>query len=158
MHEPNDVLPPVEGLAAPGPAHLPNLEYLGFWQRVAAFLIDNVIASVVVFPLSSLADGPLSPATILMDVIVTVVVAVYVLVFWVWHASTPGKMLFKAIIVDEKSGQAPSRTAYFIRYLGYFPAFLCLGLGVLWIAWEPRKRGWHDLMAGTIVVRPRRAA
>ncbi len=156
MHESADASSLTGGSAAPGPAHLPHLEYLGFWQRVGAFLIDNVITSVVVLPLSVLGDGPVSAATILINIITTVVVAVYVLVFWVWHASTPGKMLFKATIVDEQSGLAPLRKAYIIRYLGYFPAFLCLGLGVLWVAWEPRKRGWHDLMAGTIVVRPRR--
>ena len=25
-------------------------------------------------------------------------------------------------------------------------------LGVIWIAWDPKKQGWHDMMAGTIVV------
>ena len=29
-------------------------------------------------------------------------------------------------------------------------------LGFLWVAWDPRKQGWHDKLAGTYVVkRPR---
>jgi len=27
-------------------------------------------------------------------------------------------------------------------------------LGFLSIAWDPKKQGWHDKLAGTIVVRP----
>jgi len=28
--------------------------------------------------------------------------------------------------------------------------------GILWVAFDPRKQGWHDKLAGTVVVRPRR--
>jgi uncharacterized RDD family membrane protein YckC len=29
-------------------------------------------------------------------------------------------------------------------------------LGLVWVAFDPRKQGWHDKIAGTVVVRPRR--
>ena len=31
-----------------------------------------------------------------------------------------------------------------------------LFIGFLWIACDPRKQGWHDKMANTVVVRARR--
>ncbi|MGA7985503.1 MAG: RDD family protein [Burkholderiales bacterium] len=40
----------------------------------------------------------------------------------------------------------------FIRFLGYFVSIVPLGLGFLWIAFDRKKRGWHDLIAGTVVV------
>jgi uncharacterized RDD family membrane protein YckC len=27
-----------------------------------------------------------------------------------------------------------------------------LYLGLIWVAFEPRKRGWHDMMADTVVI------
>jgi len=26
-------------------------------------------------------------------------------------------------------------------------------VGFLWIIWDPKKQGWHDKVAGTVVVR-----
>jgi uncharacterized RDD family membrane protein YckC len=28
-------------------------------------------------------------------------------------------------------------------------------LGIIWVAFDPRKQGWHDKLAGTVVVRPK---
>ena len=42
------------------------------------------------------------------------------------------------------------------RYLAYFLSTLPFGLGLLWVAWDPKKQGWHDKLAGTVVVRARR--
>jgi len=41
---------------------------------------------------------------------------------------------------------------WLIRYVGYFVAVLPLGLGILWVAWDKKKQGWHDKMAKTLVV------
>jgi uncharacterized RDD family membrane protein YckC len=30
-----------------------------------------------------------------------------------------------------------------------------LGLGLIWVGIDPRKQGWHDKLANTVVVRPR---
>jgi uncharacterized RDD family membrane protein YckC len=41
---------------------------------------------------------------------------------------------------------------YIIRYLGYYVSIFALGLGFLWVAWDDKKQGWHDKMAGTVVI------
>lgn len=38
------------------------------------------------------------------------------------------------------------------RYFAYFLSALALCLGFAWIGWNRRKQGWHDKLAGTVVV------
>jgi len=33
---------------------------------------------------------------------------------------------------------------------------LPLGAGLIWVAFDRRKQAWHDKLAGTVVVRPRK--
>ena len=74
--------------------------------------------------------------------------------FWFVKSSTPGKMLFKAKIVDAKTGGKPSKGQFIGRYFGYILSSLVLCLGFFWIGWDKRKQGWHDKLSGTIVVKP----
>lgn len=39
------------------------------------------------------------------------------------------------------------------RYFAHIPATIPLFLGFFWIVFNDRKQGWHDLLAGTVVVR-----
>jgi uncharacterized RDD family membrane protein YckC len=41
-----------------------------------------------------------------------------------------------------------------LRYVGLIISIVVLLLGVIWIAFDSRKQGWHDKIAGTVVVRP----
>jgi uncharacterized RDD family membrane protein YckC len=45
------------------------------------------------------------------------------------------------------------RTALLRHLVGYPLAVFCLMLGALWVLWDPRQQGWHDKLAGTMVVR-----
>ena len=55
--------------------------------------------------------------------------------------------------MDAETGEAMSLGQSVVRYLGYFVAALPLCLGLIWVAFDPRKQGWHDKIAGTVVVR-----
>ena len=79
--------------------------------------------------------------------------AVASITFWIYKSATPGKMVFGLKIVDAETA-GPCGTGQLIgRYLGYYPSFLVLGLGFIWVAFDKRKQGWHDKMAGTLVIR-----
>lgn len=39
------------------------------------------------------------------------------------------------------------------RYLAYYVSLIPFGLGFIWVAFDGRKQGWHDKLAGTVVVR-----
>lgn len=140
----------------------PDLEYVGFWARVGATLIDTVLLIVVTVPLlvsfygweyfesERLIMGP-------ADFIISwVLPAVAVVLFWLSRQATPGKMAIGARVVDAATGKpmTPGQSAG--RYLAYFASAIPLGLGLLWVAFDDRKQGWHDKLAGTVVVRPKR--
>lgn len=136
-----------------------ELEYVGFWPRVGASLIDTVLVGAIVWPLltayygesywtsESFIQGP-------MDFLLSwVFPAVAVILFWVAKQATPGKMAVSAKIVDAKTGNAASVGQLIGRYFAYFLSMIPLCLGLIWVAFDGRKQGWHDKLAGTVVVR-----
>ena len=64
-------------------------------------------------------------------------------------------MVISAKIVDAKTGQKPSTSQFIVRYVGYILSMIPLFLGFFWIAWDSKKQGWHDKVAGTVVIRHR---
>ena len=132
--------------------------YMGFWPRVAASILDNILIILVTLPLLFAVYGRsyfLSDEAIKgpLDFFISYVLpALAVIMFWVYKQATPGKMIFNAKIVDAKTGEKPTTGQWIIRYLGYIPSAIALGLGFLWVIWDKKKQGWHDKMAGTVVV------
>ncbi|MGA3156817.1 MAG: RDD family protein [Steroidobacteraceae bacterium] len=157
-----------------------KLEYVGFWIRVVAALIDTALVTVALWPLGHVlyrnihlpspdwdpnAPGALELSQLsqlslhfsLSDVLLGVVLpAAVVIVFWIARQATPGKMVFGARIVDAISGRPPHLSQMLVRYLGYYLSTLFLCLGFIWVGLDPRKQGWHDKLANTVVVRHRR--
>ena len=72
---------------------------------------------------------------------------------WIWSGQTPGKRVMGARIVDAETGGPVSTKQAIIRYLGYYVSMLGLFIGYFWVGFDPKKQGWHDHMAGTVVVR-----
>ncbi len=152
-----------------------EIEYLGFNARFVAFLIDSTAASIIMLPFVSHLIGDLglssydlsdqSQLTELLGLMTTqlsvqlsvelLFMGTIFILFWVFKNATPGKMLFKSVIVDAQTFRAPSVSQNVIRYLGYFLSLFPLGLGFLWVAFDQRKQGWHDKLAGTVVIKGR---
>jgi uncharacterized RDD family membrane protein YckC len=137
----------------------PGFEYVGFWARVLATLIDTAIVSAMSWPFldhfydSNLGAEPLF-AISAADVWSWVLPAVGIIIFWMARQATPGKMAIRARIVDATTGGKPSPRQLLLRYLGYYVSMIPLFAGFLWAAFDPRKQGWHDKMANTVVIRP----
>ena len=133
--------------------------YVGFWLRVLASLIDTAIVALISAPLMYLAYGEMHPQTDTfiigpMDIMINYLLPfIGVILFWVYKSATPGKMVIKAQIVDAQTGNKPSVKQSVIRYLGYFVSTIPLGLGLMWVGWDKRKQGWHDKLAGTVVIK-----
>jgi uncharacterized RDD family membrane protein YckC len=72
---------------------------------------------------------------------------------WSYTSTTPGKWLLRLRIVDAATLGRVSWRQVVWRLAGYVVAILPLGLGILWMGVDRRKRGWHDYFAGTAVVR-----
>lgn len=140
------------------------LEYAGFWVRVGASLIDTVLVVCLTYPLliaiygwsyfDSSQTGLIAGAA---DVLVSwIAPAVAVIAFWLLKQGTPGKLALSLRVVDAKTSNTLTIGQSIGRYLGYFVSIVPLGLGLIWVAFDPRKQGWHDKLAGTVVVRARR--
>jgi uncharacterized RDD family membrane protein YckC len=67
--------------------------------------------------------------------------------------ATPGKMAITAKVVDAATGERASMAQLIMRYFAYFISSLPLGLGFIWVAFDKRKQGWHDKIAGTVVIK-----
>lgn len=79
--------------------------------------------------------------------------SVATILFWMRWQATPGKMALSARIVDARTGGNPSTGQCVGRYLAYILSALALGIGFLWVAFDRRKQGWHDKLAGTVVIK-----
>jgi len=136
-----------------------DIEYGGFWIRVAASFIDTLLMAVILVPVLTAVYGSgywLGGAFTAgsWDLLINYVLpAVAVVLFWIYRSATPGKMVFHLVIVDANSGGKPSTGQLICRYLGYYVSMIPLFMGFIWVGIDSRKQGWHDKLAGTMVVR-----
>ena len=79
---------------------------------------------------------------------------VYFVGFWGWRGQTPGMIPFNMQIVMADDGGKPDWVRMLLRYVGLLISIAILFLWVIWAGFDRRKQGWHDKMAGTVVVRP----
>ena len=117
----------------------------GFWIRFGAAMIDAVILIVVLVVLSAIADTT--------GYILGLAIGIaYTVGFWVSSGATPGKMVagLKVVTVE---GDAIGIGKALLRYFGYWVNALTLYIGYLFIAFRKDKRGLHDLIASTKVIR-----
>ena len=128
---------------------------MGFWARVGAALIDTLLLMLVLGPVLYLLYGSYNPSTRTGDLFFNVVVPCAITVLlWVRYGFTPGKYALSARVVDADTGQPLSPGRALLRYAGYFVSAIPFCLGLVWVAFDRRKQGWHDKIANSVVVRP----
>ena len=135
-----------------------DLKYVGFWKRTVAGLVDTFLIILVIFPIliwvygiEYLNNEHMEKGS--FDFIINYVFpTIAVILLWKYYQATPGKMIFKATIVDAKTGGKPSLRQLIIRYLGYIISTIPLCLGIFWVAFDKKKQGFHDKLANTVVV------
>lgn len=134
-------------------------QYAGFGRRFFASSLDGIISTVISYIiLLPLGWNPFqvrvgSSAHWTSVLISTFVGALYLILFWVnGKGATPGKKLFGIKIVQVNDSPINYSKAI-LRWLGYIVSGLPLFLGYLWIIWDKEKRGWHDKIAGTKVIK-----
>jgi uncharacterized RDD family membrane protein YckC len=130
--------------------------YAGFWTRALAFLIDWLIVVVIAMPVIVLAFGAeyfsLDPERRVWDIATWLLIGIAVVGFWRYCGATPGKLALDLKIVDAQTGARPTTGRLVLRFVCYLLSALPLYLGFLWIAIDRRKQGWHDKIAGTVVI------
>ncbi|MDR2638817.1 MAG: RDD family protein [Helicobacteraceae bacterium] len=140
-----------------------EIEYVGFWARLAATIIDAIAISIilfgVLFMLASIGffNGMYrSEVESIGRIIGLVITLIYIFAFWLNKQATPGKMIFGAVIVDAKTLGKPSTGQFIGRYFAYILSGIPLYLGYIWAGFDEKKRGWHDMLAGTLVIKQKK--
>jgi uncharacterized RDD family membrane protein YckC len=137
-------------------------EYAGFWIRVGASLIDDLLLVMITLPLTMMIYGSLvwereaiilGPADFLINYTLPFIAVV---LFWFYKSATPGKMALNIKIVNASDGRKLSVGQSIGRYFAYIPAMLVFLIGIIWVAFDKRKQGWHDKLAGTVVLRKKK--
>ena len=136
-----------------------EVEYVGFWPRLMANTVDGIllaifsaIAMYVLLGFHSPFDGD---SEIVLELLFIVIEGLITVAFWMYFSATPGKMLLSAKVVSAKTGKPLTFLHACARYICYIVSALPLGLGFLWIGVDQRKQGFHDKIAGTVVVQVR---
>jgi uncharacterized RDD family membrane protein YckC len=62
-------------------------------------------------------------------------------------------MLFALRVVRDGDGSRLGVGRALLRYVGFVVSAWALLIGLIWAAFDARKQGWHDKIAGTLVVR-----
>jgi uncharacterized RDD family membrane protein YckC len=145
--------------------------YAGFFSRGAAYLLDRAIASGIatgIFVvldyllrlfgadqwLESLNESTMNNVVLVLLLstlgIYLLVSIVYNVFFWVSSGQTPGKRVL-GVRVIRKDGTRLRFGNALRRQVGYWISAIFY-LGFLWILVDNQRQGWHDKIAGTIVV------
>ena len=156
---------PPEPVAGPGQ----GLIFAPHGPRLVAYIIDVLIVAGLVtaisvglaIPMAAIAgaqpqDTLTAPIGILVALLVIVVLVVsfgYFPWFWARSGATPGMgMMGLRVVRDDNGGSLTGGTAL-LRLVGYWVSGAVFYLGFIWIFIDQRHRGWHDLIAGTVVVK-----
>jgi len=136
--------------AAPRPVTVDGAPKAGFCMRSIAYFIDGIIIALPSIALGSVvlhADAAeRSGISLLLEL-------TYFMYFWSGYGKgqTIGMQLLHMRVV-KTDGSFLSLTGAFVRYIGLVLAWLVFGIGVIWVAFDANKQGWHDKIAGTYVV------
>ena len=152
----------------PGPG--PGMEFAPHGPRLAAYILDGLLLTFMITALTLVitavffAGGPtIDPNDIANPRLITfisvlifailMVTLAYFPFFWTRNGQTPGMRPFDLFVVRDQDGGRINAGTALLRLVGYWVSGFAFSLGYIWILIDKRRRGWHDLLAGTIVVR-----
>jgi len=158
----------------PSPKEGEAVHVAGFWRRLLAGFVDLAVilpvALVLTWIASRMTGVHLPPSRIRgldfwLDLVLAsdpalmtavamflVVTCAYLMTFQVILGRTLGMRLLKMRVIDVW-GERPSILRCAARTGGYVLAGATVMLGFLWVGFDSEKRGLHDWIAGTYVIK-----
>ena len=147
----------------------PEIRWGGFFRRVWAFLVDVLVIALLSALMGFMAyvgykvglaahDRPMSwntaaPLASFLTLAWMGLATLYFVVFHGMEGITVGKWLLGLRVVGVDQRPISYRRAL-LRWIGTIGlGGASFGLAFLWILWQREKRGWHDFLARTWVVR-----
>ena len=161
-----------------GPA--PGVRFAGHGARLGAYILDAILVGAVITLLlivmtvvffGSLdwsidangdvvvGDSGAAAAAIglftLGAVVISLMSLLYFPFFWARGGATPGMRVAGIRVVNDRDGSRIGWGTAFLRLIGFWVSAAVFYLGFVWILVDSRRRGWHDLIAGTCVISAR---
>jgi uncharacterized RDD family membrane protein YckC len=164
---PPPVLPvaasPASAWTAPDPetGPAPGVEFAPHGGRLVAYIIDViliglfVVVAAIAFGLLSIVVPPLGIPLLILSLIL--IPLLYFPWLWARGGQTIGMRPFDLYVVRDRDGGPIGWGTAFLRLIGFWIDSLVFYLGFIWILIDKRRRGWHDLIAGTVVIKRPRA-
>ncbi len=172
--------PPPAGYMPPPPTYAPiqattgQTTYAGFWIRVVARIVDALLLGIpfaILFAIFAAAGGLFAStsnsnsqssngagaalfggAFVLLYLLALAVTFGYWIYFWGSSGETIGMRLLRLRVIDANSGAPIGYGRATIRLLMTFVNTWACYIGWIWVAFDPRKQGWHDKVANSVVV------
>lgn len=111
-----------------------------FLPRMGALLIDAVLIGIIANFIPGSGD------------IWLLLLGIYGALMWRLRGTTVGGIIFNLRVV-RLDGREIDWATSIVRALGCYLSAAAVGLGFIWIAIDPERQGWHDKIAGTVVVK-----
>jgi uncharacterized RDD family membrane protein YckC len=158
---------PTSGPAAPPPpvwdAHPTGsaaVAYGGFWIRLVAYIIDAILLSIAsgivgsLFGVNIFNPDPGNYSNASTGISILIGLLYFALMESSERGATVGKMAMGLRVVTDK-GQRLSFPNAIGRYFAKIISAIILCIGFIMIGFTDRKRGLHDMIAGTLVIKTR---
>lgn len=155
-------------MEAAGPGHPdrdtglpPGVEVGSLGRRVAAYLIEAIVPAIVAVVLITMLPGASGAVRGVLSIVGALVSVAWALTIWYLlaeRAAGPGMRLMKLQLVGFYDGRPIGWVRVLLRAL-VFAGLAITGVGLVvmlvFLVLHPRKQGWHDLVAKTVVIRER---
>jgi uncharacterized RDD family membrane protein YckC len=152
-----------------GPA--PGVEFAPHGARLVAYIIDSIIVTFIVLAFAVIGSAVLFSGTrvegnevtavssgaaggfVLLLLVGAIIGFLYFPFFWARGGQTPGMRPFGLRVVRDRDGSRIGWGTALLRLVGLWIASAALYIGLIWVFVDARRRGWQDLIAGTVVVK-----
>ena len=142
-----------------------EVTYAGFWVRLMAYAVDNIIVFAVLLIVRLLISGlmALLSGTVLggnvlfqyslKDVILYIFQVMYFILFIYCTGTTPGKRLLNLRVVSaQENGSLTLLNVIYRETVGRFLCSILAGIGYMIAGFDGQKRGLHDMLCDTRVI------
>ena len=123
------------------------------FSSTSAIQYDSFSGRYVLSPEFTAGLGSLFSSIARTFVLSWIAQTLYFATCWSRFGASPGQKLLGVEIRTEQTGTWIGFRRGIVRSFGYLVSGLVLDLGFIWAAFDKRKQGWHDKIAGTVVIR-----
>lgn len=147
------------------PTLVNNTDILGSrLLRYAASSLDGILTSLVgvaiLMPISFLLNMPSgkNENSTLFNLLSLAISLSYAILFIKFKNATPGKSFFGLKVIHENKKELSWSSIILRETVGKFLSAAVFMIGFLWILLDKNRQGWHDKIAGTLVIQEKEVA